>query len=380
MQKAKIIFLLALLQYFCVFSQEIDTLDTDGYSVHILETPPPHYILPFHSLDSIAHTIKYTGNLEKTTYELTKNYTSQTEKARAIFAWVTYNIAYDYKSYNKQKDPKFPKCKGHDDCAQKMLEWENDYLDKILRNKKAVCEGYSRLFKRMCGHAGIQCSVVPGYVKRSSRAIGRMGSLNHAWNIVILDGKSYYLDATWAAGFCTLDEKKGKLDGYQRWYNDFYWLMPQEKFRLNHFPKDTIWPFTSKADKIKYRDQPYINSHFISSLDVLSPETGVLKVKMCDKIKFRLHLEYAIGKIQINTNVFKNPKIDWYFNEEGERVADKRILGRQKYVDYVGKDQIYEFEYEVKNTNLRYIEVLFDYETALKFKVEVQKPELSALP
>ncbi len=381
MQHVKIALIFSLLQTFFAFSQkiEVDSTYTDEISVRTGETPPPPYFPPFHSLDSIARTVKYEGNLARTAYELTKNYTSQTDKTRAIFTWVAHNIAYDYKAYNKNEHPKIPDCKGHDDCAEKYLERENDYLDKILRRKKAICEGYSLLFKRMCGHAGIQCSVVPGYVKTSANAIGKMGSLDHAWNIVIIDDKPYYLDVTWAAGFCTRNDK-GELDGFVPNFNSFYWLMPQEKFRLEHFPKDTIWPFTSTEDKIKYRDQPFMSSHFHQVMEVLSPETGVLKVQVGECIKFKLDLRYLVDKIQINTNVIRNPTINWGTDENGDRVADSRILARQKYVPFTCKNLVYEFEYEVQDSNLRSLELLFDYKLALKFKVEVQKTSVISSP
>ncbi|WP_290840198.1 transglutaminase domain-containing protein [Flavobacterium sp.] len=362
--------LLLLLFWTGLSAQEIDSAveETDTISEIISETPPPRYIAPYAKLDSIARTVRYDGNLEKATYELTKSYSSEIEKTRAIFAWVTANIAYDYKSYNKNKRTDFPKCKGKDDCAAKFIKWEADYLNNVLRKGKGVCDGYARVFKKMCGFAGIRCSVVSGWSKQYINQVGRMGALNHAWNVVIIEEKPYYLDATWAAGYCTRNEK-GELDAFHRSYNDYYWLTPEDRFLRNHFPKDTIWPKTSKADKIVYRDQPYINNHYLSSIDILSPESGVIKVKMCEFIKFKFDLRYVVRKMQVNTNLYKNPRA-WVL-ENGEKVLDGNALKKQKYVDLQDSDLFYEFEYEVLDRNLRFIEVLFDYNVALKFKVEV---------
>ncbi len=55
-----------------------------------------------------------------------------------------------------------------------------------LVEKKAVCDGYARAFKYLCGKAGIECELVLGY----SDGVG------HMWNIVCIDGKWSYVDVT----------------------------------------------------------------------------------------------------------------------------------------------------------------------------------------
>ena len=54
-----------------------------------------------------------------------------------------------------------------------------------LVNKTAVCEGYAQAYKVLATELGIECQIV------SSR------SLNHAWNMVDIDGKKYHVDPTW---------------------------------------------------------------------------------------------------------------------------------------------------------------------------------------
>ncbi|WP_419025172.1 transglutaminase domain-containing protein [Emergencia sp.] len=59
-----------------------------------------------------------------------------------------------------------------------------------LVNQRAVCQGYSTLFYRMCKAAKIPVRIVAG--------TGR--DENHAWNIVKLGHVYYNVDATWDAG------------------------------------------------------------------------------------------------------------------------------------------------------------------------------------
>lgn len=171
--------------------------------------------------DSIARTKTYRGDLYVLVSQLTQNCTTETEKARAIFVWITDNIAYDYKAFNKHKLPKRPQPKKGKNYDFIVAQWKVDYTDRVLRKSKAVCEGYSMLFNCMCDYAGLQTDYVPRYIKKTPDEIGRMGTNDHAWNGILLDGKYYFLDVTWAAGGC-FTNKKGKLAGFTKRFNDFY--------------------------------------------------------------------------------------------------------------------------------------------------------------
>ena len=54
-------------------------------------------------------------------------------------------------------------------------------------NGDAVCQGYSQLIYRLLKDLGVSCRIIPG----SSEEV------NHAWNLVGINGTYYYLDATW---------------------------------------------------------------------------------------------------------------------------------------------------------------------------------------
>ena len=56
--------------------------------------------------------------------------------------------------------------------------------------RQSVCGGYSKAFQYLCKKAGIKCTYVLG-----------MTDQLHAWNLVELDGKYYWVDATWGDSF-----------------------------------------------------------------------------------------------------------------------------------------------------------------------------------
>lgn len=61
-----------------------------------------------------------------------------------------------------------------------------------LIDKKCVCEGYAKALKYLLNSANIPCEIAQGTAINSS---GKTES--HAWNIVKIDKKWYYIDATW---------------------------------------------------------------------------------------------------------------------------------------------------------------------------------------
>ena len=53
--------------------------------------------------------------------------------------------------------------------------------------KKSNCAGYAYAFQTYCNYIGIECEYISG----------KAGGGFHAWNRVKVDGKWYYIDATW---------------------------------------------------------------------------------------------------------------------------------------------------------------------------------------
>lgn len=330
-------------------------------------TPP---IRNYKIVDSIAKTIHYKNDLKLLTANLTDKYTSEFDKARALFIWITDNIAYDYKFVNKNKKIKQPKCKAGQDCSAIQLAWEDHYLHKVITKQKAICDGYSRLFKLMCGYAGISCSMVDGYTKSEPSQVGKMGIFNHSWNAIKIDGNYYFIDATWASGGC--DKKdNGKLGKFKKHFENYFWLTPVDKLSRDHFPKDSVWVrnTTYAKAKVAYKNTPYIKQGKEAAITILYPETGLLNAKAGDTIKFKIDYDGVISKLQINTNVTSNPNI--FRTVKNKQIINDVALQKQKYINFSVQDNAYVFEYVLTDKNTRYIDILFDYERMIRFKVNM---------
>jgi hypothetical protein len=139
---------------------------------------------------------------------LTQDLTTEHEKFRAIFRWITDNI-----EYNKS--------------AQNVAD-----ADKVVRKNKAVCQGFSNLLKEMCNVVSIPCEMISGYTKTEVADINRkLKKTDHAWNCVKLYGKWYLVDVTWATSKFNVVNHK-----FQKEFDEYYYLTPPEKFILDHFP------------------------------------------------------------------------------------------------------------------------------------------------
>lgn len=158
------------------------------------------------------------------------------EKARAIYRWITQNIAYDVKSYRAGKvRPSDP--------------------EDVLRSGVAVCSGYAGLYQHLATLPGLEVVRIEGFAK----GLGYAPSLdvsapNHAWNAVKLDGRWHLVDATWGAGAVV-------GSGFVRTFEDFWFLASPEQVIFSHFPNDPTWQLL---------DEPLSSTQF-SSLAFLRP-------------------------------------------------------------------------------------------------------------
>lgn len=327
----------------------------------------------FAPIDSLAKTIAYKDDMYKLTKELTASYTEPIARVRAIFIWITHNIAYDYQFVNKGKELKGPECPSVQNCEQVYIEWELNYLKKILKKKKAICDGYTRLFKKMCELSNIKSEIIGGYVKTKPHQIGISLSANHAWNAVMIDSAWHLLDPTWAAGGCQEDEETGKLLEFHKNYRDYYWFTSFNDLSRNHYPKDGRWVFEPNYTREKFQANPWYAGEILDKIKLDSPASGIINTKKGDTIHFNFTYNGRVKFIQTNTNVFRNPSvIEWkqLSKRRKVRVIDELALKRQQYIAYTQNGNSYSFDYVVTDNSLYYIDVLFDYNRVMRFKVK----------
>jgi hypothetical protein len=148
---------------------------------------------------------------------LKKITSSDWERARAIYVWITWNIAYDANGFFGKRPM--------------VSSLQQAYAQGI-----SVCQGYSDLFTYLASSLGLTCETVSG----------------HAWNKVRIDGQWYLFDATWGAGGI-----QGEV--FRKNNTDAWFAMDPRLFILNHFPEksgDTL--LQENISLLDYLIWPYI--------------------------------------------------------------------------------------------------------------------------
>ena len=200
-----------------------------------------------------AFTTDNADNIEAFAQALTKPYTTEYDKARAIFAWMGTHIRYDFKKLAALVANGFKyEVKGTSkaDVERKAQLAQDAEMLKCFRNKRGVCEDYSRLYKKMCDAVGLECQFIGGTAKHLSQ---RTKGMEHAWNAVKIQGKWQLLDATWGSGYCEDETFKAE-------YSAGFFAVSPRFFILNHFPSDESWQFLEKPiSKETFKNQPWLN-------------------------------------------------------------------------------------------------------------------------
>lgn len=185
---------------------------------------------------------QYEKDISALSAYLIKPAKTEIEKVRVLFTWIATHIKYDDKAYNSGEYP--------------------DYTaEYVLSNRKAICEGYSNLFKALCNEAGIEAEKISGYAKGYGYKVGeKFTESNHAWNAVKIENKWRLFDVTWASGFGT--NKNGKMVSKLE-FDPFWFDVHPKAFLFTHLPVESKWQLTGSPVSLdKYERLPYLNSSF----------------------------------------------------------------------------------------------------------------------
>lgn len=206
--------------------------------------------------------------------ELIKNdFKTPVDKASAIYCWIALNIDYDVKSLMSNKSMSVSySYRTLEEKAAIEKGIQDDLVKDVLKKKRAVCEGYSALYKRLCELCGVECVTIKGASKISLTDIGK-GPINsnHAWNAIKINGKWNLLDVTWGAGSVDFGARK-----FNKHFEGGYFMTQPDRFFTKHFPDDKKWLLIDKGEK-DFATLPLFHEDYLfSDAQLLQPETGVI--------------------------------------------------------------------------------------------------------
>lgn len=124
--------------------------------------------------NTISNQITAVNNKTKNILKLIPVDASDIEKEKIIHDYIIENLVYDTAAANKDYE--------YGDTMPHAFD-----LYGAICEKKAVCEGYTKMFQYLCYAVGIN----------STQVFGVSGGTNHLWNTVKIDNQWYQIDLTW---------------------------------------------------------------------------------------------------------------------------------------------------------------------------------------
>ncbi|MBE8723862.1 transglutaminase domain-containing protein [Flavobacterium hungaricum] len=238
----------------------------------------------YNAIESIVLKYPNFGSTEKLAERIQKDFTSEHDKARAIYSWIALNIDYDLKTFLDPPAPKSISYKNKAEEDKKIQLLNAETTRKAFRSRKAVCEGYSLLYAHLAALTGLRCQVIVGDARVTPQDIGRRNFIiNHAWNKVQIDGKWIVVDATWGGG--SYDYRRKIL---VKKFTPVYFDTDLKYFNVKHYPEDAMYKGNT-GNKTEFLNAPLIYSSFIEEeAEILLPYSGVIMANEGDKIAFKI--------------------------------------------------------------------------------------------
>jgi transglutaminase/protease-like cytokinesis protein 3 len=271
----------------------------------------------FSEVDSFVRSLQTTSGIpvSELTIMLTKPFSYDLQKVRAIFYWIASSIEFDSRDNQEGIRTEYPSAR--------------DKISDTYNNRRGSCSGYSHLFRYMLNIAGIRSRVINGFARFDLKS-NCPGIPNHAWNSVKIEDKWYLFDVTWASD--SLDT-----------VNDYWFMTDPETFILNHYPVFQLFTYTEERYSFQdFCQFPIYTRSFhdlrffpdISKKGILTAvnDTVCIEQKTDSKWLLSARLYDTMNDLQPSANgriVRESDKIKVYIPRKGEYVMKLGALKQE---------------------------------------------------
>ena len=269
---------------------------------------------------------------------ITSNFSTDSDKIRAVFYWISTRINYDVENMYHPKP-----------------QTSDEKIKQLLTTKKGVCMHYSELFKVLASECGMKAVVIEGYTKEQ----GVIAPLGHSWNAALVNGTWKLYDVTWGAGYVLNQMFVKKL-------NNFYFDTPPSEFIKSHIPFDFMWqllerPITQDDFYTDTFSSDKISSHYEYAKEIDAFE----KQNTLDRLQSQIH-RLEVGGLK---NSFLVDKMN-LLKKEMENFKNNSSVPKLMTIVKEFNDANAVFNEFIFYRNKRFIPAVSDEE----LKMKIQKP------
>ncbi len=121
---------------------------------------------------------------------------------------------------------------------------DNQNIYSVFVNHRSVCQGYAKAMQYLLNQLGVECTMVQGFVDTGE---------DHAWNMVMIDGKFYYVDATWGDAYYQTEGENVTLEAYPKINYDYLCITTKDLMKTH-----TVQGLVPMPECIDTRDNYYV--------------------------------------------------------------------------------------------------------------------------
>jgi len=288
---------------------------------------------------------------------INSRFSTQGEKARAIFIWIAKNIEYNFDSM----------------FDNSIYETPTEVSERILSSRVGVCLQYAYLFNEIANMTGIKSFVVQGYTKQH----GVVDVLPHIWCVAYIDSAWCMIDPTWGSGFVS----RGR---YVKQVNFYYFMTKPEDMIRSHMPFDPLWQllhhpvtnreFYQKSFRIdtsraffSFPDTLHAYEHSTEIEQIIS-SAGRIEQNGVENVFIAAKLRVLKGKIEY----YRNQAIADKYNNAVSLYNDG-IIKLNKFIGY--RNRQFESEWDSIQLTCLLDSAEYYFATADKSLIEIRDPE-----
>ena len=209
-------------------------------------------------------------NVHDLGYRIQNDFSTDEERVRAAFVWLTQNMIYIKTFDDTFKTGRIISYQSEYGRQKQIRKVVLGWIEKAFRTRKGVCLEYSLILNELLLQFGLPSKVIVGIAKTDIRLTeGNQTYKNHTWNAVQIDGIWKLMDPTWASGHLDLVSQK-----FIRKQLDHYYFTSPSEFIKHHFPTNVEWQLLDNPVNLEqFLSAPIYLTDFFGKGIELSPKT-----------------------------------------------------------------------------------------------------------